>query len=85
MAVLFVTHDLAAARIVADRIAVMYLGRIVEIGPAGEVVAEPGTPIPRRSSRRFPRSRVRGAPGEGRPGKSNAYPPGCPSTPGAQR
>ena len=34
MAVLFVTHDLAAARMVADRIAVMYLGRIVEIGPA---------------------------------------------------
>jgi peptide/nickel transport system ATP-binding protein len=32
MAVLFVTHDLAAARMVADRIAVMYLGRIVEVG-----------------------------------------------------
>ena len=34
MAVLFVTHDLAAARLVADRIAVMYLGRVVELGPA---------------------------------------------------
>jgi peptide/nickel transport system ATP-binding protein len=41
MAVLFVTHDLAAARMVADRIAVMYLGRIVEIGPAHELCESP--------------------------------------------
>jgi len=41
MAVLFVTHDLAAARYVADDVAVMYLGRIVEIGPAHEVTARP--------------------------------------------
>jgi peptide/nickel transport system ATP-binding protein len=41
MAVLFVTHDLSVARVVADRIAVMYLGRIVELGQADEVVARP--------------------------------------------
>ena len=41
MAVLFVTHDLAAARLVADRIAVMYLGRIVELGPAVEITGRP--------------------------------------------
>jgi peptide/nickel transport system ATP-binding protein len=41
MAVLFVTHDLSVARVVADRIAVMYLGRIVELGEAEEVVAQP--------------------------------------------
>ncbi|MDT7589904.1 MAG: peptide/nickel transport system ATP-binding protein ddpF, partial [Pseudonocardiales bacterium] len=44
MAVLFVTHDLSVARIVADRIAVMYLGRIVEIGPAEELIAAPRHP-----------------------------------------
>ena len=44
MAVLFVTHDLAAARIVADRIAVMYLGRIVECGAAEEVSDRPAHP-----------------------------------------
>lgn len=44
MAVVFVTHDLSVARIVADRIAVMYLGRIVEQGPAQEVVERPRHP-----------------------------------------
>ncbi len=44
MAVLFVTHDLAVARIVADRVAVMYLGRIVEIGPVDSVVGDPKHP-----------------------------------------
>jgi peptide/nickel transport system ATP-binding protein len=47
LAVLFVTHDLAAARIVADRVAVMYLGRIVETGPAEEVCANPVHPYTR--------------------------------------
>ena len=44
MAILFVTHDLAAARVVADRIAVMYLGRIVEIGDAEQVAHDPQHP-----------------------------------------
>jgi peptide/nickel transport system ATP-binding protein len=47
MAVLFVTHDLCVARVVADRIAVMYLGRIVELGPAEEVVTRPRHPYTR--------------------------------------
>jgi peptide/nickel transport system ATP-binding protein len=41
MAILFVTHDLAVARMVGDRIAVMYLGQIVEIGTAEELCADP--------------------------------------------
>ena len=44
MAVLFVTHDLSVARVVADRIAVMYLGRIVEVGAAEELVTHPKHP-----------------------------------------
>lgn len=42
--VIFVTHDLAIARVVADRIAVMYLGRIVEIGPTEQVISAPAHP-----------------------------------------
>jgi peptide/nickel transport system ATP-binding protein len=41
MTVLFVTHDLAVARLMGDRIAVMQAGRIVELGPAEQVVAAP--------------------------------------------
>lgn len=44
MSVIFVTHDLAAARFLADRIAVMYLGRIVEIGRAQDVAGAPAHP-----------------------------------------
>ena len=44
MSVVFVTHDLSVARVVADRIAVMYLGRIVELGPAEQVIGDPAHP-----------------------------------------
>ena len=44
LAVLFVTHDLAAARIVADRMAVMHSGEIVEAGPSDQIVNEPAHP-----------------------------------------
>lgn len=44
MALLFVTHDLGVARLVADRIAVMYLGRIIEIGDSEEVLSAPRHP-----------------------------------------
>jgi len=38
---LFITHDIAQARYVGDRMAVMYLGKIVELGPIEEVINEP--------------------------------------------
>jgi peptide/nickel transport system ATP-binding protein len=41
IAFLYVTHDIAAARYVADDILVMYAGQIVEQGPVEEVLAEP--------------------------------------------
>ncbi|MCW2785282.1 MAG: gsiA 2, partial [Marmoricola sp.] len=47
MSVLFVTHDLSVARVVADRIAVMYLGQIVEIGEADRVTSAPLHPYTR--------------------------------------
>jgi len=40
----FITHDLSLAWVLSDRIAVMYLGRIVEIGNTEEVVANPRHP-----------------------------------------
>jgi len=44
MGILMITHDLSTAAHFADRIAVMYLGRIVEEGPAKEVVRNPQHP-----------------------------------------
>ena len=44
MGILMITHDLSTAAHFADRIAVMYLGRIVEEGPAKEVVRRPQHP-----------------------------------------
>ncbi|MBO8181803.1 MAG: ABC transporter ATP-binding protein [Archaeoglobus sp.] len=44
LSMLFITHDLSVARLVGDRIAVMYLGKIVEIGDVDEVVQEPKHP-----------------------------------------
>ena len=44
LSVLVVTHDLGLAWNIADRIAIMYLGRIVEIGPTDEVLANPKHP-----------------------------------------
>ncbi len=59
LGILMITHDLSTAARFADRIAVMYLGRIVEEGPAADVVADPRHPytkallsvVPRRDPR----------------------------------
>ncbi len=42
--ILMITHDLSTAARYADRIAVMYLGRVVEQGPAREIVGDPKHP-----------------------------------------
>ncbi len=41
VSILLITHDLATSAYMADRIAIMYLGRIVELGPAREVLKTP--------------------------------------------
>jgi oligopeptide/dipeptide ABC transporter ATP-binding protein len=41
---LFITHDLSLAWVIADRIAVMYLGKLMEIGPARQVIGAPRNP-----------------------------------------
>jgi oligopeptide/dipeptide ABC transporter ATP-binding protein len=69
MAILMITHDLSTAAHFADRIAVMYLGRIVEQGPSREVVHNPQHPytkallsvVPKRDPRdRAPMQILRG-------------------------
>lgn len=47
MSMIFVTHDLSVAAQIADRIAVMYAGRIVEMGSASDVLVDPVHPYTR--------------------------------------
>ncbi len=47
LAILFITHDIAVARYVASRVAVMYLGMFVETGTADEVIDHPKHPYTR--------------------------------------
>jgi oligopeptide/dipeptide ABC transporter ATP-binding protein len=44
ISILMITHDLGTVGYVADRIAVMYLGRLVEIGPAAQILQNPQHP-----------------------------------------
>jgi peptide/nickel transport system ATP-binding protein len=51
---LYVTHDLATAKFFCDTIAIMYLGRVVEYGPAEEIYAEPRHPYTQALLRAIP-------------------------------
>ena len=81
LAVVFVTHDIGAAVEVADRIAVMYAGRIVEEGPARTLIREPRHPY----TLALLKSRAHGALAKGSrletiggaPPDLSALPPGC--------
>jgi peptide/nickel transport system ATP-binding protein/oligopeptide transport system ATP-binding protein len=88
---LFIAHDLAVVRHISHRIAVMYLGRIVEPAPAAHLFAQPAHPytrmllasVPVAGAPRGPRRRVVL---RGEPPSAMAPPPGChfhPRCPGA--
>ncbi|TCZ66850.1 ABC transporter ATP-binding protein [Roseicella aquatilis] len=72
-----ISHDLGVVRHIADRVAVMYLGRIVEEGPAAEVFADPRHPYTRALLAAVPGMGAKAVPIEGDPPSPIAPPPGC--------
>ncbi len=78
LALLFITHDLGVVAQVADRVAVMYAGRIVEEGPVAEVLRHPAHPYTQGLLRAAPRlTRERLVPVPGAVPALDALPPGC--------
>jgi peptide/nickel transport system ATP-binding protein len=83
-AILFITHDLSLLLELADRIAVMYAGQLMEIGSAAELHREPAHPYSRGLLNSFPslhghRRDLAGIPGI--PPDLRQPPPGCPFVP----
>jgi peptide/nickel transport system ATP-binding protein len=87
-ALVWITHDLSVIAGLADRIAVMYAGRIVETGPVADVLERPIHPytagligsVPSRNKRGVPLAQIPGA----APWLANV-PPGCPFNPRCPR
>lgn len=81
LTLLMIAHDLSVVRYVSDRVAVMYLGQIVENAPAAEIFANPRHPYTRglmaAAPRTRPNSRRDSAAIIGEPPSPLAPPPGC--------
>ncbi|WP_061293383.1 ABC transporter ATP-binding protein [Herbidospora cretacea] len=56
MGLVFISHDLSVVRQIADRTAVMYLGRVVEVGPTRQVWSEPAHPYTKALISAVPRA-----------------------------
>jgi oligopeptide transport system ATP-binding protein len=82
---LFISHDLSTLRFLADRVAIMYLGRIVEYGTSAQVLGEPQHPYTRALIAAVPEVSVtRAGPRQalsGEPPDPAAPPSGCPFHP----
>jgi len=78
LSLLFITHDLGVVSQVADRVIVMYAGRVVEEGPAAAVLHHPRHPYTEGLLRAAPRlRREKFAPIPGAVPALDALPPGC--------
>jgi oligopeptide/dipeptide ABC transporter ATP-binding protein len=82
--ILFITHDFSLLLELADRIAVMYAGQLLEAGPAGEIHREAAHPYTKGLLSSFPslrgeRRELAGIPGS--PPDLGNPPPGCPFLP----
>ena len=80
MSVIFVTHDVGVVAEIADRVAVMYAGRMVEVGPVAEVVLRPRHPYTQGLLSSTIHGSMRGTRIEAIPGSPPdlaALPPGC--------
>jgi oligopeptide/dipeptide ABC transporter ATP-binding protein len=78
LGLLFITHDLGVVGQVADRVAVLYAGRVIEEGPVGEVLGAPKHPYTQgllAASPRLERGKLRPIPGT--VPQLTALPPGC--------
>lgn len=81
LTIIFVSHDLGVVRYLCRRVAVMYLGRIVEEGPAEDVFARPLHPYTRSLAAAIPRmsadARLTSEPLSGEPPSPTNLPEGC--------
>ena len=72
LTLLFIAHDLAVVKAVSDRIAVMYLGRLCEVGPTEQLFAAAGAPLHGAAARGDPRARPLGEARRQRPDRRAA-------------
>lgn len=80
LTILLISHDLSVVRYLCDRVAVMYLGRIVEVGPIEQIYSDPQHPYTKALMAAVPRLGGRGARrGElkGEPPSPYDIPTGC--------